>query len=142
MSKVSLNLSINDEILEFGKQWSYVTGISLSKMFEQFLIGQKRLISRKTPDEWLTDPEINPFLEYSEIKEEIKAYEEFLNNKNEAEFCRKQPDHPRAILRKKLVLEKSKAEERLSSQIEKDKEQFEQKRREFEKRWKEVFNKS
>jgi len=129
--KVHLNLYISEEITRFAKEWSYVTNKPISKMLEEYLQQQKSIVSRTTPFQWLNDPLINPALPPEDIH--FKELDEYINNKEEIEFCLQNPDHSRAKMRKALVKEH---EQHVKIKLEGQKE----KEKDLIKRWMEVFH--
>jgi len=128
--KKRLNLYIDRELLRFAKNWSYVTNVPISRMLEEYLSRQKDLVDSTTPFQWLNDPVINPSLPPEDNK--IRDIEEYLRNKEEQEFCRQNPDHPRAKIRKTILLEQEKQrKEKFELQKEEEKELI--------RRWMKVF---
>ncbi|GAB4333415.1 MAG: hypothetical protein Kow0089_02070 [Desulfobulbaceae bacterium] len=101
--KKRLNLYLSDEAIRFAKDWSYVTGKPISRMLEEFLEQQRKVVERITPFQWLSDPECNPSLPGE--NEHFREMEEYLNNRREKEFCEQNPDHPRAKLRRTIIRE-------------------------------------
>jgi len=129
--KARLNLYINEEIIRFAKEWSYVTNKPISKMFEEHFEQQEEIISKITPFQWLNDPLINPSLQPEDIH--FRELDEYIRNKEEKEFCTENPEHPRAKMRKALVKEH---EQYTKIKLEKQKE----KEKNLIKRWMEVFH--
>lgn len=129
--KTRLNLYLSNEAIQFAKQWSYVTNKPISKMLEEYLDRQKEIVSSITPFQWLNDPVINPTL----LKEDehFRNIEEYINNREEEEFCKQNPDHPRAKMRKTLLKEHQRyVQDIVDKQKENDKDLI--------LRWMEVFH--
>lgn len=126
--KARLNLYIDRQALDFAKKWSFVTGMPISKMLEGYLQAQEERMKGVSPFQWLTDP-VNTGEAVEQGKDEVETY---LRNPEEAEFCRQNPDHPRAKLRLRLLgeYERSHGEEM---------ERRKTKEREFITRWMKVF---
>ncbi|MCL7486803.1 MAG: hypothetical protein M8357_01340 [Desulfobulbaceae bacterium] len=118
-------------MLDFAKEWSYVIDIPISRMLEEYLERQQKLASSITPFQWLSDPYVNPSLPPED--EDFKNLDEYVNNREEEEFCRINPDHPRAKLRRTLVKEHKKY---LDDKMEQQKNE----EKELIKRWMEVFH--
>ena len=129
--KARLNLYINEEIIRFAKEWSYVTNKPISKMLEEYLEQKKNLISNTTPFQWLNDPLINPSLPPEDLQ--FKELDEYIKNQEEQEFCIQNPDHPRAKMRKALIKQH---EQHVKIKLETQKE----KEKKLIKRWIEVFH--
>ena len=129
--KLHLNLYINEEIVRFAKEWSYVTNKPISTMLEEYLNQQKSIVSKTTPFQWLNDPLINPSLPPEDIH--FKELDEYIKNQEEKEFCTQNPDHPRAKMRKALIKEH---EQHVKIKMEGQKE----KEKNLIKRWMEVFH--
>ena len=129
--KKRLNLYISNDIIEFAKQGSYVSGKPISKMVEEYLLDQKNMVSKVTPFQWLNDPHINPSLPPED--KHFTDLEEYLRNSEEEEFCQENPEHPRAKMRKALFNEHEQyVTNKLKTQQESEKDLI--------KRWMEVFN--
>lgn len=128
--KSRLNLYLRNDAIQFAKKWSYVTNKPISKMLEEYLNSQKDLVASITPFQWLNDPVINPAL--SEENEYFRNLEEYLNNREEEEFCKQNADHPRAKMRKALLEEYEDYERTI---LEKQKEN----NKDLIQRWMEVF---
>jgi len=129
--KLHLNLYISEEIVQFAKEWSYVTNKPISTMLEEYLNQQKSIVSKITPFQWLNDPLINPSLPPEDIH--FKELDEYIKNQEEKEFCLQNPDHPRAKMRKALIKEH---EQHVKIKMEGQKE----KEKNLIKRWMEVFH--
>jgi hypothetical protein len=129
--KKRLNLYIRKDILDFAKEWSYVIDVPISRMLEEYLERQQKLASSLTPFQWLNDPYVNPSLPPED--EDFKNLDEYVNNREEEEFCRITPDHPRAKLRRTLVKEHKKY---LDDKMEQQKNE----EKELIMRWMEVFH--
>ncbi|MHB1351083.1 MAG: DUF6364 family protein [Desulfobulbaceae bacterium] len=130
MRKARLNLYVNRDVLDFAKKWSYVTGRPISAMLEEYLQEQEQQVRGVSPFQWLTDPVNTPSGPADESgRSELDVY---LSNREEAEFCRQNPDHPRARLRAHLLeeYEKNHGEEM---------ERRKKRERAFISRWMEVF---
>lgn len=130
-NKVRLNLYLSKEVVDFAKNWSYVTDIPISKMVEDQLREQKELVARITPFQWFSDPDIHP--PNSSEDESVREMQEYLNNREEEEFCLLNPDHPRAKIRRKVQRE---YEALYSKELEKRKKE----EKEVIQRWIEVFS--
>jgi len=128
--KVRLNLYVRSDILDFAKKLSYVTGTPISGMLEEYLVRQKNLVASITPFQWLSDPLINPLASHEDNS--LYDLEEYLNNDEEQEFCRQNPDHPRAKIRQQLLRE---YEQSMKREITVRK----QKEKDLIMRWMEVF---
>ena len=128
--KRRLNLYLSEDTIKFAKEWSYVTEKPISQMLEEYLINQKKLVINITPFQWLSDPVINQST--SPQEKYFEELEEYINDREEEEFCQKNPDHPRAKIRRNLINEYQKlANEEMELKKEKEKELI--------KRWMEVF---
>ena len=128
--KTRINLYISRDLLEFARDWSYVTQIPVSGMLEEYLIRQRDIVATATPFQWLNDPIINPSLPPED--KHFRDLEEYVKNREEEEFCQENPDHPRAKMRRALLKEHEKYQmEKLEQQKVKEKELI--------KRWMEVF---
>ena len=108
--KARLNLYIDKQSLDFAKKWSYVTGVPISRMLEEYLQVKEEKVKGVSPFQWLTDPVNNGTDAEQENTDEVVLY---LKNPEEAEFCRQNPEHPRAKLRLRLLeeYERSQGEE-------------------------------
>lgn len=128
--KKRLNLYLDKRLIEFAKDWSYVTDKPISRMFEEYLVEQQQLVDSISPFQWLSDPSINPSLPQEETHfEELEAY---LRDPEEKKFCLENPDHPRAKIRRSLLKEYEKyVMEKLEGRKAKEKELI--------RRWMEVF---
>ncbi|MHB8789494.1 MAG: DUF6364 family protein [Desulfobulbaceae bacterium] len=126
--KARLNLYIDRQTLDFAKKWSYVTGVPISKMLEGYLQAQEERMKGVSPFQWLTDP-VSTGVTAEQGKDEVETY---LKNPEEAEFCRQNPDHPRAKLRLRLLEEYERSH---GEEMERRKTQ----EREFITRWMKVF---
>lgn len=128
--KQKLNLYMNKDIVDFAKKWSYVTDEPISKMVEEHLREQQELVGRITPFQWFSDPEIHPSTDSEDHS--IQEMQEYLNNREEEEFCLRNPDHPRAKIRRKVQHEyETLYSKKLAQQKKKEKEIIQ--------RWIEVF---
>ncbi len=128
--KVRLNLYITEELVDFAKDWSYVTDVPISSMLEKYLEEKKELVPQISPFQWLSDPVINPdFLKEDEFINDMETY---INNSEEEEFCRENPDHPRAKIREKLKSE-------YIILINKERDLQKKREKEVIQRWMEVF---
>lgn len=125
-----MNLYIDKETLDFAKRWSYVTDVPISRMLEEYLQQQQERLNGVSPFQWLNDhanSQTAPAGESS--RTDLEAY---LYNAEEEEFCKENPDHPRAKVRRKLLQE---YEQSWNSEMEERK----RKEREFITRWLKVF---
>jgi hypothetical protein len=129
--KARLNLYINEDIIQFAKDWSYVTNKPISKMLEEHINRQKEIVLSTTPFQWLNDPYINPSLLLED--EYFRDLDDYIQNREEEKFCEENPGHPRAKMRRALLKEH---EEYIQEKIERQKE----KEKELIKRWMEVFS--
>ena len=102
-NKTRLNLYLSRDIIDFGKKWSYVTNVSISRMVEQYLREQQKIVEEVTPFQWVSDQTYGSSL--SQEDEELLELESFLKNREEKDFCEAHPEHPRAKMRKKLSKE-------------------------------------
>lgn len=128
--KVRLNLYINKDTLDFAKDWSYVTNVPISRMLEEYLASRQKIVATATPFQWVSDPYINPSLPPED--QHFRDLDEYVNNREEEEFCRQHPDHPRAKIRRKLLKEHDNyLKEKMARQKEQEKDLI--------KRWMEVF---
>jgi len=100
--KARLNLYIDKDILDFAKKWSFVTDVPISRMLEEYLQQQKKRVKEISPFQWLTDPVNTGSVDERDNTDEVVIY---LRNPEEAEFCRQNPEHPRAKLRLRLLEE-------------------------------------
>lgn len=127
--KARLNLYIDEKYIDFAKKWSFVTDVPISRMLEEYLQAQEKRIQGLSPFQWLTDPAHTGSADERDHTDEVEIY---LRNPEEAEYCRQNPDHPRAKLRQRLLAEyeRSHGEE---MERRKDKE------RAFISRWMKVF---
>jgi hypothetical protein len=129
-NKTRLNLYISRELVDFAKEWSYVTDVPISKMLEEYLKEKKELVQHVSPFQWLSDPVVNrALLKEDKYKNDL---EEYLHNPEEEEFCRENPDHPRARIRQKL---KREYERKVRVEMEKRK----RKEKELIQRWMQSF---
>ena len=131
-NKKRLNLYLSKDTIQFAKDWSYVTDKSVSKMLEEYLQNQMEVVQTITPFQWLNDPVVNPGLPPED--DYYRDLREYINNKEEEQFCKENPDHPRAKMRKSLFKE---YEFYMHVKLEKQKES----EKELIKRWIEVFQK-
>jgi hypothetical protein len=99
-------------------------------MLEEYLQVKKDIVPQVSPFQWLSDPVINPAL--AEEEEYLQDMAEYINNKEEEDFCRKNPLHLRAKIRQKLKGEYEKT-------IKKEKEKQKKRERETIQRWMETF---
>lgn len=129
-NKKRLNLYLSNDIIRFAKDWSYVTAKPISQMLEEHLKQQREIATSITPFQWLNDPVINPALPRED--DYYQDLREYLNNKEEEEFCAENPDHPRAKMRKSLHKE---YENHIQINMEKQKKT----EKELIERWIEVF---
>ena len=129
--KVRLNLYLRKDVVDFAKNWSYVTDTPISKMLEEYLRGKQELIPRISPFQWLSDPDINP--ELLEENEFVQDMEEYIMDEEEEEFCLENPDHPRARVRRKL-------KEEYSRKIQNQKDNRRKREQDVIQRWMEVFS--
>lgn len=100
--KARLNLYIDKQSLDFAKKWSYVTEVPISRMLEEYLQAQEERVKGVSPFQWLTDPVHTGSTDERNSTDEVVIY---LRNPEEAEFCRQNPEHPRAKLRSRLLEE-------------------------------------
>ena len=128
--KVRLNLYVSNELVDFAKEWSYVIDMPISKMLEEYLQIKKDIVPQVSPFQWLSDPVINPSL--AEEEGYLQDMAEYINNKEEEDFCRENPRHLRAKIRQKLKGEYEKT-------IKKEKEKQKKREREIIQRWMETF---
>ena len=128
--KARLNLYINRQLLDFAKKWSYVTDVPISGMLEELLQQQQERLRGISPFQWLNEQGgERPASEADDDRSDLTAY---LDNLEEEEFCRQNPDHPRAKMRRKLLTE---YEQSSSQEMEAQK----KREREFIARWLKVF---
>lgn len=99
--KARVNLYIDKQALDFAKKWSYVTEVPISRMLEEYLLAQEERMKGLSPFQWLNNP-ANTGATADREDDEVGSY---LRNPEEAEFCRQNPDHPRAKLRLRLLEE-------------------------------------
>lgn len=127
--KARLNLYIDKQSLDFAKKWSYVTDMPISRMLEEYLQAKEEKVKGVSPFQWLTDPVNTGSVDERDNTDEVVIY---LRNPEEAEFCRQNPEHPRAKLRLRLLeeYERSHGEEMESRKG---------RERAFISRWMEVF---
>lgn len=128
--KVRLNLYLGKELVEFAKEWSYVTDKSISRMLEEYLKEKRDLVPQVSPFQWLSDPAINPAL--AEEDRYIQDLDEYINNREEEDFCRENPHHLRAKMRRKLKAE-------YEETIEKEMESRKKREKEIIQRWIDTF---
>lgn len=131
MPRERLNLSLDPEILDFAKKWSYVINRPISRLVEDMFIELKDLVLNVTPNQYLYDSEL-PHNQFPVDVNQDQVYDEWLKDEAEAEYCRKNPDSKRAKLR--IALLKQREEE--------SKKEWEEQIRweeEFIARWKETF---
>lgn len=100
--KARLNLYIDKQSLDFAKKWSYVTDVPISRMLEEYLQAQEEKVKGNSPFQWLTDPVNTGSVDERVNTDDVVIY---LRNPEEAEFCRQNPEHPRAKLRARLLEE-------------------------------------
>jgi hypothetical protein len=125
-----LNLSIDSEILDFAKKWSYVKKMPISRLVEDMFIDLKELVSNITPELYLHDPKLpHNQLPFDDTQQ---AYDEWLKDEAEVEYCRKNPESKRAKLR--IALVKQREEE-----SRKEWDEQERLEKEFIARWEETF---
>lgn len=128
--KTRLNLYISKDIVDFAKDWSYVTNVPISKMLEEYLASQQKIVANATPFQWVSDPFINPSLPPEDPH--FRDLDEYITNREEEDFCKQNPDHPRAKIRRTLLKEyQNYIKEKMERQKEKEKDLI--------KRWMEVF---
>lgn len=130
-NKTRLNLYISKDLIDFAKDWSYVTDIPISRMVEEHLREQQELVQRISPFQWFSDPDIHPPAAAED--QSVREMQEYLNNLEEEEFCLLNPDHPRAKIRRKVQRE---YETLYSQELEKRKNE----EKEVIRRWIEVFS--
>lgn len=125
-----LNLSIDSEILDFAKKWSYVRNKPISRLVEDMFCDLKHLVPNITPEQYLHDPDLphNQLL----VDDAQQAYDEWLNDKAEAEYCMTNPESKRAKLRIALIKQRE-------AESKKEFEEQEKLEKEFIARWKETF---
>jgi len=128
--KKRLNLYIDKDLYDFAKKWSHVIRKPISRMLEDSLRSQQELVKQVTPFQWLNDPSLNP--DAAQEDESIHDLEEYLNNREEEAFCRANPAHPRARMRRKL-------EQEYKSSIARAMEARKSAEQEIIKRWIEAF---
>jgi hypothetical protein len=131
MPRERLNLSLDSEILDFAKKWSYVRNRPISRLVEDMFSDLKELVSTVTPEQYLHDPELPPN-QFPVDENQDQVYDEWLKDEAEAEYCKKNPDSKRAKLR--IALLKQREEE-----SRKEWEEQERLEKEFIARWKETF---
>jgi hypothetical protein len=100
--KARLNLYVDKQSLDFAKKWSYVTEVPISRMLEEYLQAQEERVKGLSPFQWLTDTVNSGSGDERNHTDEVEIY---LRNAEEAEFCRQNPDHPRAKMRLRLLAE-------------------------------------
>lgn len=125
-----INLSIDREVLELVKKWSYITQTPISRLFDEVFSDKLKQIGQMSPEEWLygSSDDESPFDE----EEMIRHFEEMQKDNDEEKYCRKHPNSPRARIR----------QARIKKLIEKVKKEAEEQHKEEEKfitRWREVF---
>jgi hypothetical protein len=125
-----LNLSIDFEILDFAKKWSYVRKTSISRLVEDMFSDLKDLVSNVSPEQYLNDPDL-PHNQPS-VDDEQQAYAEWLKDKAETDYCIKNPESKRAKLRIALI-------KQMEEDSRKEFEEEEKREKEFIARWKETF---
>lgn len=141
--KKRVNLYIDEQLLEFGKRFSYVTGQSLSGLFEGFLRSEEEKTKILSAENYLQFDE-NQAEEWYVFSgqyatDDANSIDEYLRDQAEIEYCKKNPDSIRAKLRIQLIKEQ---QERDQLEMEKEKiarERREKSRQEFIKRWNETF---
>lgn len=131
MPRERLNLTLDPEILDFAKKWSYIINRPISRLVEDMFSELKGLVSNVTPEQYLYDTEL-PHNQFPADENQDQVYDEWLKDEAEAEYCRKNPDSTRTKLR--IALLKQREEESR-------KEWEEQIRweKEFISRWNETF---
>ena len=128
--KARLNLYINRQLLDFAKKWSYVTDVPISGMLEELLREQQERVRGISPFQWLND---QGGAESATTVDAAGAdLKDYLDNPEEEEFCRLNPDHPRAKMRRKLLVEYEQSSGR-------EMEEQKTREREFISRWLKVF---
>ncbi|MGD9817164.1 MAG: hypothetical protein AB7V04_00545 [Desulfomonilaceae bacterium] len=141
--KKRINLYIDQQLLDFGKRFSYVTGQSISGLVEGFLRLEEektRILSAESYLQFSVD-QAEQWYDFSGKRgaDDADYYDEYLRDEKEVEFCKNNPDSVRAKLRIQLLRDQ---EDRRQQELEKEareKESREQVRQEFVKRWNETF---
>ncbi len=128
--KKRLNLYISKELYDFAKKWSYVTQVPVSRILEETLRAQQKEVKEISPFQWLSNNRMSSSTGRED--EAIHDLEEYLTNREEEEFCRNNPAHPRAKIRRKL-------EREYNSSIARTMEKRKREEQEFIRRWIEVF---
>lgn len=138
-----VNLYIEKELVDFAKKWSYVTGKPFSHLIDEYLRHLRGDILYMEPEDWFLkefDPEkLSKESLRKFIRDEKDYYDEIINDKEEEEYCRKNPDSTRAKTRISLIKE---IELKQQQEIEKHQEEENQRNKlkeEFCSKWKEVF---
>jgi len=126
-----LNLSLDSEILDFAKKWSYVRNKPISRLVEDMFSELKNLVSSVTPEQYLHDPDL-PHNQFP-VDDDQKAFDEWLKDEAETEYCRKNPESKRAKLRIALIKQREEESKRELGEQERLEE-------EFIARWKETFS--
>lgn len=141
--KKRVNLYIDQQLLEFGKRFSYVTGQSLSGLVEGFLRSEEektRILSAEKYLQFIDDQAEEWYhLSGQSYADEIDSIDEYLRDKEEVEYCKKNPDSTRAKLRIQLLKEKEEKDKIEQKQNALARELREEKRQEFIARWNETF---
>lgn len=143
--KARVNLYVEKELLEFGKNLAHVLGTSLSQILEEKLRHESYRVSSLDAEQYLKESEEEEILAYwrsdEHHREQLAGYEEYLKDHEEEEFCRKNPDHPRAKLRSNLIKQREEEHRRMIEESSKVAKEYEKKKEAITKRWNETFKK-
>lgn len=141
--KKRVNLYIDHQLLDFGKQFSYVTGQSLSGLVEGFLRSEEEKTRLLSAESYLqfNDDQAEDWYTFSgkRAKDEANSIDEYLRDESEVEYCKKNPDSVRARLRIQLMKERQERDQSDLEQQAHEREKREQERQGFIKRWNETF---
>lgn len=142
-NKTRVNLYIDEELLEFGKKFAYVMGTSISKILEGKLHRELERIKALSPEDYLQkvhDEAIEEMQSSIEYLEKIQEWqEEILNDEAEAEYCRKNPDSPRAKMRLELLRKREEKEDKKAREFAKYEKESEKRKADIIRRWNETF---
>ena len=142
--KIRVNLYVDSNAYEFAKKWAYVTGKPVSHWVNDYFTHLMGDVLHMTPQQWfariddpLADMSIEEEIQYN--KDSARQYEEWLEDKEEVEYCQKHPDSTRAKMRLAMLEEMRKKEEEESKLYAVQQKKREKERDEFTKRWEETF---
>lgn len=143
--KSRVNLYIEKDLLEFGKELAYVWGGSLSQILEDKLRHEHFRVSTLDAEQYLKENEEEELLAYMRseegIQDQLDAYDEYLKDQEEAEFCRNNPDHPRAKLRLSLLKQRKEDERKMDEEASRLAKEYAKKKESIIRRWNETFKK-